>query len=246
MPITINGSGTISGVSATGLTTAQTVSASDITTGTLAAANGGTGITSVGTAGNVLTSNGTAWVSSAPSGSALVAINTTLVSSAVASITFSSLDTSTYISYMLSFEGFSPATGNNRLELHLGTSGGIVTSSDYYGTVLGTKSSSTSIPVLSNSSADNVIYLTDPDFDIRTDVVGNVSGVAWISNINNDSPPTVRGQFNYYNSNLSEFYNCFSTYSLILGSQTITQLRVRFAAGNIAKGRLTVYGLKAS
>ena len=35
MPITINGTGTISGVSATGLTTAQTVSASDITTGTL-------------------------------------------------------------------------------------------------------------------------------------------------------------------------------------------------------------------
>jgi len=36
--------------------------------GTLAAANGGTGLTSVGTAGNVLTSNGSAWVSSAPSG----------------------------------------------------------------------------------------------------------------------------------------------------------------------------------
>jgi hypothetical protein len=35
MPITINGSGTISGVNATGLTTAQTVSASNITTGTL-------------------------------------------------------------------------------------------------------------------------------------------------------------------------------------------------------------------
>lgn len=35
MPITINGTGTISGVSATGITTAQTVSASNITTGTL-------------------------------------------------------------------------------------------------------------------------------------------------------------------------------------------------------------------
>jgi hypothetical protein len=34
--------------------------------GTLPVANGGTGITSVGTSGNVLTSNGTAWVSSAP------------------------------------------------------------------------------------------------------------------------------------------------------------------------------------
>ena len=73
MPITINGTGTISGVSATGLTTAQTVSASNITTGTLTAANGGTGITSVGTAGNVLTSDGTAWVSSAPSGGTIPA-----------------------------------------------------------------------------------------------------------------------------------------------------------------------------
>jgi trimeric autotransporter adhesin len=36
--------------------------------GTLVAANGGTGLTSPGTAGNVLTSNGTAWVSSAASG----------------------------------------------------------------------------------------------------------------------------------------------------------------------------------
>ena len=35
MPIIIDGTGTISGVSATGLTTAQTVSASSITTGTL-------------------------------------------------------------------------------------------------------------------------------------------------------------------------------------------------------------------
>jgi hypothetical protein len=47
MPITIDGSGTISGVSATGITTAQTVtSVAGVTTGTLAVANGGTGITS--------------------------------------------------------------------------------------------------------------------------------------------------------------------------------------------------------
>jgi len=45
-------------------------------TGTLAAANGGTGITAPGTAGNLLTSNGTAWVSQAPapSGPSLQAI----------------------------------------------------------------------------------------------------------------------------------------------------------------------------
>jgi trimeric autotransporter adhesin len=42
--------------------------ASTITGGVLAVANGGTGLTSPGTAGNVLTSNGSAWVSSAAAG----------------------------------------------------------------------------------------------------------------------------------------------------------------------------------
>ena len=37
-------------------------------TGTLPAANGGTGLSSPGTSGNVLTSNGSAWVSSPSSG----------------------------------------------------------------------------------------------------------------------------------------------------------------------------------
>ena len=41
-------------------------------TGTLAAANGGTGLSSVGTSGNILTSNGTEWVSSPPSTSGTV------------------------------------------------------------------------------------------------------------------------------------------------------------------------------
>lgn len=43
-------------------------SATALAAGTLPAAAGGTGLTSPGTAGNVLTSNGSAWVSSAPTG----------------------------------------------------------------------------------------------------------------------------------------------------------------------------------
>ena len=53
---------TISGAS----NTITNVSLTTGVTGTLPAANGGTGITSAGTSGNVLTSNGSAWVSSAP------------------------------------------------------------------------------------------------------------------------------------------------------------------------------------
>lgn len=55
---------TISGSS----NTITNVSLTSGITGTLPAANGGTGLTSPGANGNVLTSNGTAWVSSPPSG----------------------------------------------------------------------------------------------------------------------------------------------------------------------------------
>jgi trimeric autotransporter adhesin len=52
----------------TGLTPNTSTTGAVTVAGTLVAANGGTGLTSPGTAGNVLTSNGTAWVSSAASG----------------------------------------------------------------------------------------------------------------------------------------------------------------------------------
>jgi len=74
------GSGTVTSVAAT-VPSFLSVTGSPITSsGTLAialsgtalpAANGGTGLTSPGTNGNVLTSNGTAWVSSAPAGGSL-------------------------------------------------------------------------------------------------------------------------------------------------------------------------------
>jgi hypothetical protein len=71
-------SGSINGLTLTGgpITTTGTVTlgggvnVSTITTGTLPVARGGTGLCTVGTSGNVLTSNGTAWVSQAAGGGA--------------------------------------------------------------------------------------------------------------------------------------------------------------------------------
>jgi hypothetical protein len=74
---TVGGTGTVNGITLTGsvtssgnLTLGGTLSNVDLSsqiTGTLGAANGGTGLTSVGTAGNVLTSDGTVWTSQPPS-----------------------------------------------------------------------------------------------------------------------------------------------------------------------------------
>lgn len=66
------GAGSVTSVDVSGGSTGLTTSGGPVTTagtitlgGTLAASNGGTGLTSPGTAGNVLTSTGTGWVSSA-------------------------------------------------------------------------------------------------------------------------------------------------------------------------------------
>jgi len=66
------GSGSVTSVDVSGGTTGLTTSGGPVTTsgtislaGTLVAANGGTGLTSPGANGNVLTSNGSAWTSSA-------------------------------------------------------------------------------------------------------------------------------------------------------------------------------------
>ena len=72
----VNTSGSVNGLTLTGgpITTTGTVTlgggvnVSTITTGTLPVARGGTGLCTVGSSGNVLTSNGTAWVSQAVAG----------------------------------------------------------------------------------------------------------------------------------------------------------------------------------
>jgi hypothetical protein len=76
----------------TGLTPSTATSGAVSVAGTLVAANGGTGITSPGTAGNVLTSTGTVWVSQAAAASgvtSLTAGNGITVSASTGAVTVS-------------------------------------------------------------------------------------------------------------------------------------------------------------
>lgn len=63
-------------------------------TGTLTASHGGTGLTSPGTSGNILTSNGTGWVSSAPPATGVTSFNTR-----TGSVTLTSSDVTTALGY---------------------------------------------------------------------------------------------------------------------------------------------------
>jgi hypothetical protein len=138
MPITLNG------------TTGITSPAIDLTTA-LPAVDGGTGLTSVGTSGNVLTSNGTAWTSAAPAGlSIATVVNTT--SGTVADFTGlpSTVKRITVMMNQVSSNGSTPFI------IQLGTSGGFVTSG-YYGqtNTVGVSSAAWSAGMLFNSAGDS-------------------------------------------------------------------------------------------
>ena len=99
------GSGSVTSVAASVPSFLSITGSPITTTGTLAisysgtalpAANGGTGLTAVGTSGNVLTSNGTNWVSQAPS-SASATYTRTSFTATVGQTTFSVTYTAPYI-----------------------------------------------------------------------------------------------------------------------------------------------------
>ena len=102
----VGSTGTVNGITLSGtvtstgsLTLGGTLSGVSLTSqvsGTLPAGNGGTGITTPGTAGNVLTSNGSAWVSSAVTASGTFAANNGTVSAP--SIYFANSSTTGYFS----------------------------------------------------------------------------------------------------------------------------------------------------
>jgi len=100
-------------------------------TGTVALANGGTGITAVGTSGNILTSTGSAWASTAPAGGGF-----TLKGSPVATTSGSNIDVSGFpagISMLvIGFMGVGFAA-KAQLNVHMGTASGLVDGSGYQG-----------------------------------------------------------------------------------------------------------------
>ena len=213
-------------------------------------ATSGTFITTTGgvapsTAGNVLTSNGSAWTSAAPSGSPLVLISTTLVSSAVTAVTFTGLDNSTYISFMLEYENIIPSVSGYSLCLQLGNNSGLIANNDASGSVITNNNASTSL-TFTNATSDNYIRLTNTS--TRADSLGGVNGIAWISNINSTSAPAVRGHSNYFNSNSGSSFNCLAGGNYT-ATYSITRVSIRFVPAvsiDISSGRVSIYGLKAS
>lgn len=111
------GSGGTGATSLSGITTGTATNLAGGSNGTVPyqSAAGTTQMLAVGTSGQVLRSNGAAapsWVT--PSAGALVFINSQVVSSAVATVDFSNLFTSTYDDYVVYFGGVTSSAGSGQ------------------------------------------------------------------------------------------------------------------------------------
>jgi len=262
MAITIDGTGSISGVSSTGISAAQTVNASSITAGTLAVANGGTGASTLtannvilgngtsapsfvapGTNGNVLTSNGTTWTSAAGGGGggALTFLGTTLITSAVSEVSYTGLNSTTYIAFMLQYQGIEPGSDGNNLRMQVGNETiGYITAANYYSNILINGST------VENTGAVTSFKLTDSN--VRSSTNGGCAGIAWVSQVANST--ALPGFFSdtswwgYANYTARAGGNLDST--AYADRALVTRVKLFYASGNIAKGRISIYGLKAS
>jgi hypothetical protein len=143
--------------------------------GVVPVANGGTGLTAVGTTGNVLTSNGTAWVSSPPSTTVTTATN--LAGGSAGTIPYQSASGTTAMlaagtaTYVLTANGAAAPTWQPP-----STSGGTVTSVS--GTSPVSVATGTTTPVISMPAATTSVsgYLTNTDWNTFSGKLSTAGG----------------------------------------------------------------------
>lgn len=151
------------------------------TSGVLGVSKGGTGLTSPGTNGNVLTSNGTAWVSSAPSAGAMVYLSTVTASGA-STASIESGFSSTYDNYVILADNINPSNSGTYLYAQTKVAGSYLTSSYKYNLYYVDTSNATGYWEVASGGITNGVklayYLSNNDngptsfFNFRMDLQG--------------------------------------------------------------------------
>lgn len=240
----------------TGTTSTTFANLATNVTGTLPVANGGTSLATLtannvilgngtsapsfvapSTNGNVLTSNGTTWTSAAAaSGSPLVFLSTSLITSAVSEVSFTGLSSTTYIAFMLQYQGIEPVNDGNNLRMQVGDSSYLT--SGYYSNIL--------VNGATNENTGTVASFKLTDANVRSSTNGGCAGIAWVTQVANSSAmPAFFSDTSWWG---------YAPYTARAGgsldtsaaSVAVTRVRLFYASGNINKGRISIYGLKAS
>lgn len=208
----------------------------------LGAAGGGTGLTSPGASGNVLTSNGTGWTSAAASSGALVFLSSATASNS-ATVDLETGFGATYDNYLVVYNDVRVTNNGNHLFCRLKIGGSYQTSSNYgYSAVL----NSGSTPAVSQALAnDSNIRLTDAATALSNASNRSSQGQILLCNINSTTTyKLINWQLGWTNAQptpelavtngIGGFFNSTSA---------LTGIRFFAQAGNIAAGTFRLYGI---
>jgi len=168
----------------------------------------------------------------------LIKIDEEIVTSAVASVTLTGID-STYDVYMVKYNNVTPTTNTNRIDFRVTVSGTPDTSANYDNAYKGLRSDSTFI----NGAGTNVSYYNMVNQQVASGK--SLNGIMYLFNFNNSS------EYSFWTNENAMFW---SGSNHLLGQQggavhTVAQTcdGVHFfasASSNIESGTFTLYGLK--
>lgn len=223
------------------ISAASTGANSDITsltglTTALSVAQGGTGLTSSGTSGNVLTSNGTGWTSSPVASGAMTLISTQTASSS-ASLSWSS--GLTYDQYMIVFDNLNNTA--TAVDLAITFSG---STSNYQYAGLNVSSSGTIIQSASTSGSYGLLSVGQAAQTYTGGFCGVVNIYGALGNISGLTRYTCNSSHTENNS------TAFRSASMI-GGQTgsatnpLFSISIKFTSGNIFSGTASLYGISS-
>jgi len=214
-------------------------------TGVLGTANGGTGLNTLGTAGQalVVNSGATGLTYSTPSAGAITLISTQTASSS-ASLQWTGL--SGYDKYIIVFENVIPATNNVILYLQFGTGSTptYITSNYQNLSVYGYASGSTAQTSTNQNSSQ--IYVTNVNGVNNTGygVCGFMNIEGFISTTNYTSTTNNLVWGGTVASALTDFVQSGGAY-LGATSTAKTAIKIYFSSGNITSGTASLYGISS-
>jgi len=169
----------------TGFTPSSPTSGAVTLSGTLAASNGGTGLTSPGSTGNILTSNGTAWTSATPAAAGGITLGTPVATTSGTSFTFTGIPSSAKTIYVNFKDVYAGAAGSaDWLYVQIGTSGGISTTGYDTRSVICQPGQSTQLSSVSNAFGAYTAFSNNGISGIFIINLENLSSNRWVSTCN--------------------------------------------------------------
>lgn len=229
--------------------TNKTIGVSQLS-GTIPTTIGGTGLTTLGTAAQVLRVNsGATALEFATVSSDFVLLATTTVTSSTALVSLNGYFSSTYNHYRVMLQNVVPVSAS-KLQMRFRDVNGDVTLSDYRYTTNGLylDTSGTNFANVSGTWNDNLFYITGKGMDpiSTTASFGGVSGEVQI--LGDTQNATINKQYlslcNGTQSNVNGYVQSHLAVGYLNRTEALTGVTFFFSTGNIASGVFKLYGIK--